>query len=84
MLRAKLIVIDDFEVATEIAFEEVLEMTLDEGFDTKDAGIVNGNLTCCSADMLLFARNIFWISRINLEPVPCPEIMLSSSVCPLK
>lgn len=82
MFRAKLIVIDDFEVATEIALEEVFEMTLD--FDKRNASIIDGNLTSCSADMLLFARNLFWISRINSRPVMRPEIMLSSSVCSLK
>ena len=69
----------------EIAFgalEEVFEMALYKDSDKKHADIINRNLTCCSADIVLFARNFSWISRINGgNPTACGRIMFSLSVC---
>ena len=64
------------------ALEEVFEMALYEDSDKRHADIINGNLTRCSADMVLFARNFSWISRINGgNPSTCGRTMFSSSVC---
>lgn len=77
--------VNDVEVTIKISLKEVFEMILYEDFSKKGADITSGGLTCCSADMLLFSRNFFWMRRINSgAPSTCSQIVLSSSVCQLK
>ena len=67
-VRAAYVGVRDIEVATEVA-TEIAEMSfefiLQEDCEKKDAEIINGNLTCCLADIPLFAPNFCWISRIK-------------------